>query len=83
MSHENKTAGDFLDADAKGCMGDVEADRLLKMLLFIEQTSPSEKRKKMLEIFAEEFSGTFLCAFHWHKVEEKLAEVVRICPVLQ
>lgn len=83
MSDEQKNAQDILNEDTQYCMGPKEWDRLMGMLLEIEQTSPGEKRKKMLELFAEEFSATILCHWHWREVEKKLAEVVAISPVLQ
>ena len=83
MSDEGKTAQDFLSEDTQYCMGPKEWDRLMGMLLQIELTSPGEKRKEMLRIFAEEFSGTILCQWHWREVQNKLAEVSRISEVLQ
>jgi hypothetical protein len=83
MSDEGKTAQDFLDADTQYCQGPKEWDRLMAMLSQIELTSPGEKRKEMLRIFAEEFSGTILCNWHWNEVQKKLAEVTKISPVLQ
>ncbi len=84
MSEEEKTAQEFLAADAAGyCMGDGEAARLLKMLAFIEIESPGPRRKAMLDILAEEMAASSMCRFHWKPVEQKLAEVVKVPNVLQ